>query len=95
MDMKYLSVCITDLGLACLVTDKDGLEVKCGTPGYVAPEILKQRKASPKVDIFSLGSLIFNMLTGLSMYRGVTAQEVLLQNKHANPAQMINAMTKF
>jgi len=41
MDMKDLSLCITDLGMACRLTDDEELRVKCGTPGYVAPEILR------------------------------------------------------
>ena len=72
-----MSVCITDLGMACKFDDEQELRMKCGTPGYVAPEILKGHKASPKVDVFSLGSLFFNMLTGLSMFKGNSAHEVL------------------
>lgn len=76
-DIKDMSVCITDLGMACRIDDYTELAMKCGTPGYVAPEILKAQIATTKVDIFSLGSLFYNLLTGLSMYRGRTSQEVL------------------
>ena len=41
INKKDLSVCITDLGMACRVTDEEELKMKCGSPGYVAPEILK------------------------------------------------------
>lgn len=68
MNMKDLSICITDLGLACRVDDEEEVWQKCGTPGYVAPEILRNKRTTTKVDIFSLGSLLFNMLTGLSLY---------------------------
>jgi calcium/calmodulin-dependent protein kinase I len=81
-DIKDLSVCITDLGMACRLSDEIELRIRCGTPGYVAPEILRERKATTKVDIFSLGSLLFNMFTGLNLFRGATAQEVLSQNKY-------------
>jgi serine/threonine protein kinase len=63
--------------------------MKCGTPGYVAPEVLKGHKADTSSDIFSLGSLFYNLLTGLSMYRGRTSQDVLSQNKYTNPYRMI------
>ena len=76
-DIKDMSVCITDLGMACRTDDHTELLMKCGTPGYVAPEILKGHSATTKADIFSLGSLFYNLLTGLSMYRGHTSQEVL------------------
>ena len=88
-NMKDLSVCITDLGMACRLDDHQELLMKCGTPGYVAPEVLRGNKATPKCDIFSLGSLFYNLLTGLSIYRGRTSQEVLAQNKYTNPNRMI------
>ena len=53
MKMCDLSVCITDLGLACRITDEDELWTKCGTPGYVDPEILNNKWTSLKADIFS------------------------------------------
>jgi len=68
--------------MACRLDDHEELSMKCGTPGYVAPEVLKGAKASTKVDIFSLGSLFYNLLTGLSLFRGRTSQEVLNQNKY-------------
>jgi serine/threonine protein kinase len=45
-DIKTLSVCITDLGMACHLDNQKELTMKCGTPGYVAPEILRGCKAS-------------------------------------------------
>lgn len=41
LDKETLLVCIADLGLACRSTDEPELLFKCGTPGYVAPELLK------------------------------------------------------
>jgi serine/threonine protein kinase len=42
LEKEPLKVCIADLGLACRSTDPlDDLTFKCGTPGYVAPELLK------------------------------------------------------
>jgi len=72
-DLKDLSVCITDLGMACRTNDHKELCMKCGTPGYVAPEVLRGHKATTKVDIFSLASLFYNLITGFSMYIGRTS----------------------
>ncbi|MFN9908529.1 MAG: protein kinase domain-containing protein [bacterium] len=46
------------------------MTTKCGTPGYVAPEILKGNIFTSKSDIFGLGGIFFNMLTGKNMFQG-------------------------
>ena len=40
IDKERLMVCISDLGLACKANDSNSIILKCGTPSYVAPEIL-------------------------------------------------------
>lgn len=56
---------ITDFGLACWIGEKDLLYERCGTPGYIAPEILKATKTKVIVahssDVFSLG-VIFHFV---------------------------------
>jgi hypothetical protein len=40
------------------------LTKQCGTAGYIAPEIFTQEGYTSKCDIFSAGSILFNLLTG-------------------------------
>lgn len=58
-------VVIVDFGLSTFVTSKNYIFYRCGTPGFMAPELLKakntKKKADPIGDIFSLG-LIFHIL---------------------------------
>ncbi len=63
MDKQDLKICISDLGMACLTDDKKEIALKCGTPGYVAPEVLLGTPFTTKSDIFSIGSFFFNLLT--------------------------------
>ena len=49
---------LADFGLSMLMSEYDP-KVRCGTPGYVAPEILKNHHYEYKSDIFSLGVVLF------------------------------------
>ncbi len=43
-----------------------------GTPEYMAPEIARDQKADARVDVYSLGILIYEMLTGSVPFKGQT-----------------------
>jgi serine/threonine protein kinase len=62
LNKDQLKVCFADLGLSCKTTDTRRIKIKCGTPGYVDPEVLHGKAFSPKSDVFSLGSLLFNLV---------------------------------
>jgi len=53
---------IIDFGLA--KRSAQPMEMPCGTPGYVAPEILKRRTYHKEVDIWSLGVIMYILLCG-------------------------------
>lgn len=63
---KDSEIKITDFGLAKLKgKGNDGLmETACGTPGYVAPEVLKKQRYTEAVDIWSLGVILYILLCG-------------------------------
>eukprot|EP00928_Gymnodinium_smaydae_P081647 TRINITY_DN65124_c0_g1_i1.p1 TRINITY_DN65124_c0_g1~~TRINITY_DN65124_c0_g1_i1.p1 ORF type:complete len:381 (-),score=83.17 TRINITY_DN65124_c0_g1_i1:112-1254(-) len=57
---------LTDFGLSKEgVEDNFSAKSMCGTPEYLAPEILDRRGHGKAVDWYSLGALTFEMLTGL------------------------------
>ena len=55
---------IADFGFAKKATGDHSLSTMCGTPGYVAPEILRKEKYGTKADMWSMGCIIFIMLGG-------------------------------
>lgn len=56
---------IADFGLARVVSSKDIMRTACGTPGYVAPEILRnQGYSSGAVDMWSVGVILYILLCG-------------------------------
>jgi serine/threonine-protein kinase Chk2 len=64
---KNLHVKIADFGLAKIIGEESFTTTLCGTPSYVAPEILadsKQRKYTKAVDVWSLGVVLYICLCG-------------------------------
>lgn len=90
MDKEQLDVCIADLGLACRMEEKELLGKKCGTAGYLAPEILRGFQAGPKADIFSLGSIFYNLISGSMLFEGKHEKQVLMNNQYKDPSDIID-----
>lgn len=74
---------IGDFGLAALlVTGRDMHTIRrttlCGTPNYIAPEILEKGKKGHdhNVDIWSLGIIVFAMLTSKPPFQSSTTDEI-------------------
>ena len=53
----------------------------CGTPGYVAPEILNREKYGTKVDMWSMGVILFIMLGGYPPFYADNPRELLRLTK--------------
>jgi eukaryotic-like serine/threonine-protein kinase len=73
---------ITDFGLAKLLDEDLGLTLPgtvLGTPSYMAPEQAKgnTRAVGPRADIYALGTILYEALTGRPAFKGATKQETL------------------
>jgi Protein kinase domain len=83
---------ITDFGLAAIAATIQGSEVRAGTPAYMAPEQLAGKEVTLKSDIFSLGLVMYEILTGKRAYDAVTLPE-LLKSREAgtitNPSTLV------
>mmetsp|Transcript_16178 Transcript_16178/g.24382 ORF Transcript_16178/g.24382 Transcript_16178/m.24382 type:complete len:353 (+) Transcript_16178:89-1147(+) len=58
------SVKIADFGFAIKGAAKTSLTTQCGTPGYVAPEILSSKPYGKAVDMWSMGVITYILLGG-------------------------------
>ncbi|KAG5180796.1 hypothetical protein JKP88DRAFT_200183 [Tribonema minus] len=55
---------VADFGFAKVANIPKGLHTQCGTPGYVAPEILKRQPYGKEVDMWSVGVICYILLGG-------------------------------
>ncbi len=72
---------IADFGLATVLDFHSQMFKRCGTPGYVAPEILAYKDGNTfyntKCDIFSLGVIFFVLLTGKKLFNADDQKQII------------------
>lgn len=54
-----VDIVLADFGLSEFSQRKEWIFKRCGTPGYVAPEILRDKPYTSKIDVFSLGIILY------------------------------------
>ncbi len=62
----------------------------CGTPGFIAPETFKDLEYSTKSDVFSIGCILFQMLTGRLLFGASTFDEIIHLNKQCDTSMLQN-----
>jgi hypothetical protein len=84
--MEEGTVKIGDYGLAKLITPSQGTEhsESIGTCHYMAPEIGSGKYHKP-IDVYAIGVILYEMLTGKVPFDGETVNEVLMKHLTARP----------
>ncbi|GJQ09871.1 hypothetical protein GpartN1_g1662.t1 [Galdieria partita] len=79
---------LIDFGLAAIMASPAStFRTICGSPSYVAPEILYQKPYTYKVDVWSLGVIIYILLAGYAPFEAKDEKELFRRIKH-DPVRM-------
>jgi serine/threonine-protein kinase len=80
---------IIDFGIAHIHAARrltiSGLSVSFGTPDYMAPEQMRGRIGDDRVDIYALGTMLYQMLTGHLPYSGADWEALLRMKRFDDP----------
>ena len=80
-DSSGITVKLGDFGMAAFVGPDNLVRGRCGTPGYVAPEILAAKQNDGyknKVDMFSAGVLLYILLCGYEPFSHAKSEKELI-----------------
>lgn len=69
---------IADFGFARYIRESEGMaDTVCGSPLYMAPEVLNYQKYDAKADLWSVGAILFEMLVGAVPFTGQNQVQLL------------------
>ena len=84
-DLDNLELKITDFGFSCFYVPGDFLSA-CGSPLFMAPEVLMRKKDfNEKADIFSIGVITYNLITGDDLFDVSSLEELKLKVCNYDP----------
>jgi serine/threonine-protein kinase len=100
-DTPYEKIKVMDFGLAKLVDSKyqkvsdTGADFAVGTPGYISPEQVRGDDIDHRSDLYSLGVILFELLTGRLPFAGNETMDVLLAHATEAPPPFSSLGTSF
>lgn len=93
MILKDGTIKVADFGIAALESAQEKKsDQTVGSVHYIAPEQARGEQPDPRSDIYSLGVVMYEMLTGKMPYDGDTAEQVAMKHitGHPVPPQELN-----
>ena len=78
---------LTDFGIAKLMSSMSSTQssMQMGTPLYISPEQARGELGNERSDLYSLGVILYEMVTGVLPFRGATPIEVIMQHANSTP----------
>ena len=82
MGHSFSDVRIADFGLSRLLLPAEFMKMPCGTLNYVAPEVLTLQGYGKAADLWSLGVLMFFLLSGQLPFSGKNKNDIIDRTLH-------------
>ena len=85
---------ITDFGLAGLADGFTGVEIRAGTPAFMAPEQLAGKEVTVRSDVYALGLVLYQLFTGKKAFAGESLAELtrLQQSGPTSPSSHVQLL---
>jgi serine/threonine-protein kinase len=91
-DTPYEKIKVMDFGLAKLVqpspmpkVSDTGTEFAVGTPGYISPEQVRGEEMDQRGDLYSVGVILYELLTGRTPFADRSSMDILLAHATEDP----------
>jgi serine/threonine protein kinase len=82
---RFGAVKITDFGIAHVETGETSEKGMVGSPSYMSPEQVREEPVGQRSDIFSLGCVFYELLTGRKAFSGDNYFSILYKITHETP----------
>jgi serine/threonine-protein kinase len=97
-DTPYEKIKVMDFGLAKLIQPRGGnmqiteshMEFAVGTPGYICPEQVRGEESDHRGDLYSVGVILYEMLTGRLPFSGRSTMDILLAHATEEPPAFLD-----
>jgi len=87
---------IADFGLSSFIDSQKMMQTACGTPAYVAPEVLQATGYDKTVDMWSVGVITYILLCGFPPFHAETVKallQVVLKGEFGYPSPYWDVIT--
>ncbi len=88
---------LADFGLARAATHNSGTSTLMGTVAYISPELLSGEGADERADVYAVGILLYEMLTGVQPFTGDSPVRVAFQHVNSTvpaPSQTVPGLAE-
>jgi serine/threonine protein kinase len=86
---------VTDFGLSKIATPNETMNESCGTPAYVAPEVLHKKGYKREVDIWSAGVIFYTLVCRQLPFQMCDRKQTFTMIKERDPNMSNSAFDRF